>query len=236
MAFVNDSFTFKTGTAFADIVKIKVEEEKPQVPKRKYNLTTEYTVAGRNFAEYITRRMMKDGIGFAPIDTYQESSTDLYGYIRAPVPKNDADFAAYCHELGHCKSRQFHDSYKMFNATWGGKWAKERLVSEVNAWKWGIRYMKRLGYKITEEIVKVVQWSLKSYFVNAEDEAVAHNLAREFEQYSGIKIETREKPVDFSMLSIYTEPKEIKKTQPDGWKPWHDLKAKQIKKAWRHQK
>lgn len=176
-------------TNLSDIVTINIDA-KPQVPVRKHKMDTTYKIAGRSFREYIYRRLDKDGIGFAAKDTYQESCTDLYSYISSPVPQNDCDFLAYCHELGHCKSRQYASSTNFYNAAWNGKWKMERLVSEVNAWKWAIRYFRRLGYKMTDEAVKVVQWALNSYFKNAEDYSIAAKLSEEFEAYSGIKTET----------------------------------------------
>lgn len=245
MAFVNTfkptDFTIvidnKPVTSFGSNI-MNLPEPKPEVPQRKYSLNTDYKVAGRSFAEYVTRRMLKDGIGFCPIADYRESATNLYGYIQAPVPKTDGDFLAYCHELGHCKSRQFANSSSYFNATWSGRWSKERLISEVNAWKWGIRYFKRLGFKMTDELVKIVQWSLDGYFKNSEDPVVAHNLSRDFEAYSGIKTETKHIPVDFTGCISYTSPIKVDKpkVKPKGHKPWHDLKDQQMKKAWRNQR
>lgn len=146
------------------------------------------------------------------------------------------EFGGY--NVGHCKSRQFANSSSYFNATWSGKWSKERLISEVNAWKWGIRYFKRLGFKMTDELVKIVQWSLDGYFKNSEDPVVAHNLSRDFEAYSGIKTETKHIPVDFTGCISYTSPIKVDKPKvaPKGHKPWHDLKAQQMKKAWRNQR
>lgn len=215
-----------------DISFFSLLVNKPEVPKRKYNLNTTYKVAGRSFAEYAIRRMMKDGIGFCPISDYRESSTNLYGYIQAPVPKTDGDFLVYCHELGHCKSRQFISSPSYFNATYAGKWRNERLISEVNAWKWGIRYFKRLGLKMTDDLMKIVQWSLGGYFENAQDPATANKLSQDFEAFTGIKTHK-----GFDVLKYSVAPAKAKSyNKPKGHKPWHDLKARQMKKTWRNQK
>ena len=226
-------------TKLSDIVTVTIEP-KPEVPKKKYSLHTDYRVAGKTFAEYVTRRMLKDGIGFNPRSDWKDSCTDLYSYIAAPIPKTDAEFITYCHELGHCKSKQRIAYSSFFTATFGGKWAKERLVSEVNAWKWGIRYFKRLGLSLSEDVVKVVQWSLNSYFKNADDYSLAEKLSEEFEAYSGI---VTEKYKSFSSINhnyfgttTFTYPVKpvIIKEKPKGWKPWHDLKQKQMKKSWKN--
>lgn len=232
-------------------VTINVDTPKPQVPVRKYKMDTVYTIAGRSFREYIFRRLEKDGIGFTAKDTYQESATDLYSHISAPVPQNDCDFLAYCHELGHCKSRQYATSTNFYHATWNGKWGMERLVSEVNAWKWALRYFRRLGYSLEEKTIGVVQWALNSYFSNAADLSVASKLSKEFEQYSGIATKVPE-PVSNNIPSFkqYTtatsfwvdestslnRPKKAcqEDVKPVNWKPWHDLKQKQMKKQWKH--
>jgi hypothetical protein len=202
------TITFGKGTALKSIISITVPEVKPEIPKRKFNLNTDYKIAGRSFAEYVTRRMLKDGIGFQAKTSYKEACTDLFSYIAAPVPQNDGDFLTYCHELGHCKSHQYFSSSSFYNATWSGKWTKERLVSEVNAWKWGIRYFKRLGYTLKEETIKIIQWSLDGYFANAEDLSIASKLSNEFKAYSGIDTKvptpTLNIPKDHALFGDYS--------------------------------
>ena len=77
MAFVSDDFTVildgKTLSGFSDLTPVKIDTPKPEVPKRKYNLHTDYKVAGKTFAEYVTRRMLKDGIGFNPKSDWKDS-------------------------------------------------------------------------------------------------------------------------------------------------------------------
>lgn len=228
-------------TKLSDVVTVAINTDspKPQIPSRSGRLDCTYKIAGRDFRQYINRRMLKDGIGFIRKDNYQDSSTDLYNYIAAPVPKTDSDFLAYCHELGHCKSRQYVSSTNFYNATWDGKWSMERLVSEVNAWKWAIRYFRRLGCTMGEETVKVVQWALNSYFKNAADFSVASKLSEEFEAYSGITTEKYKPFVSISNTTFFTYPAKPVKIpvvteKPKGWKPWHDLKQKQMKKQWKH--
>lgn len=240
-------------TKLSDVVTvtINIDTPKPQVPVRKHKMDTVYTIAGRTFREYIFRRLDKDGIGFTAKETYKESSTDLYSYISAPVPQNDCDFLAYCHELGHCKSRQYVASTNLYHATWNGKWGMERLVSEVNAWKWALRYFRRLGYTLEDKTIGVVQWALNSYFANASDLSVASRLSKEFEQYSGIATKVPE-PVSNNIPSFkqyatatsfwvdestsWNRPKKAcqEDVKPVNWKPWHDLKQKQMKKQWKH--
>jgi len=234
------TITFGKHIVSTSVVTITLPEPKPQVPQRKFNLDTHYKIAGRTFAEYVTRRMIKDGIGFQAKTSYRDACTDLFSYIAAPIPENDGDFLTYCHELGHCKSRQYFASSSFYNATWSGKWTKERLVSEVNAWKWGIRYFKRLGYKLEEETTKIIQWSLEGYFGNAEDLGIAKKLSDEFEAYSGINTKVPEpksdsnKIVETSLSSKICPKYSDKKSQ--NWKPWHDMKTEQIKNQWKNQR
>lgn len=227
-------------TKLSDVVTvtINIDTPKPKVPVRKHKMDTVYTIAGRSFREYIFRRLEKDGIGFTAKDTYQESCTDLYSYISSPVPQNDCDFLAYCHELGHCKSRQYATSSNFYHATWNGKWGMERLVSEVNAWKWALRYFRRLGYTLESKTIGVVQWALNSYFKNAADHSIARKLSEEFEAYSGIKTETYKPFVNGSNIFAYPSKSSkiplVREEKPKDWKPWHDLKQKQMKRQWKY--
>lgn len=59
--------------------------------------------------------------------------------------------------------------------TWNGKWGMERLVSRVNAWKWALRYFRRLGYTLEDKTIGIyIQWALNSYFSNASDLSMAN--------------------------------------------------------------
>lgn len=233
MAFIENNFTI-TVSALPPFV-VKDIGPRAAVPERKHKLDTDYKVANRPFKEYIWRRLEKDGIGFVAKDTYQDSSTDLYSYIAAPIPKNDCDFIAYLHELGHCKSRQHADSRNFYYSTWDGKWGMERLVSEVNAWKWALRYFRRIGLSLTVQTKNVVKVALESYFADASDINLANKLSKDFEEYCGI-------PTKCPHHHAYLEkkickPKEnFEQNKPNGWKPWHDLKQTQMKRQWKQQR
>lgn len=208
-------------------------------------------IAGKTFPEYIAYRLMKDGIGFKVAKSVWDAATDRKNYIECTIPKTPKEFMVYCHELGHVKSRQYDQNYGMFFST-----CKNTLKNEANAWIWGIRYFKRLGFEITEEILSDIRYAFATYTQNADRSAAQESLQylkaktgvdfempraerrRATKGYSHFHWQTNTK-LDTIPWTKYIDPKKEEKPikgKPKAWKPWHDLKAKQLKKAWRHQK
>ncbi len=242
-----------TGWDFQDpyISPVKMVDVKPVECSRK-KAEGALKIAGKTFPEYIAYRLMKDGIGFKVAKSIWDAATDRKNYIECTIPKTPKEFMVYCHELGHVKSKQYDQSYGFFGGT-----CKNTLKNEVNAWIWGIRYFKRLGFEITEEILSDMRYAFATYTQNANQSDVRESLYH-LRVKTGIDFETRiaEQPVltgrpqfywevnptlDTTPWVTYTSPRKTEKPvkekpKPATWKPWHDLKAKQLKKAWRHQK
>lgn len=245
-----------------DIVKIEIKlDECPTIQYTEADSVKSFRVAGRSFGQYCAKRVDKDSLGLIPISSWKDAATDCKTYIRSVIPKNCQEFLVYCHELGHCKSKQpaSEPSFGFF----GGDWCNGRLICEYNAWVWGIRYFKRLGFKLSEQHEKIVKYSLESYFKSARDKFFAKTLSDKFEKWCGIATSVPEpqpkKPfptvsfgnpcktswdtvkIDDGPLPWFTwtdakaKPKPVKE-KPKNWKPWHDLKAQQMKKSWKHQR
>ena len=204
---------------------------------------TVYRIGSKTFSDLVAKRVTKDSLGFVPVQNWRDSATDCKAYIKAPIPKSDVDFLAYCHELGHCKSKQpEQDHFGMFST-----WCNGRLQCEYNAWVWALKYFRRLGFKITDECREAIVFALESYFNNSKDRTFAKKLAEDFERWCGVKTCVKERVViDSSALTITfgghswtdwsTSPKEKPKVEkPKNWKPWHDLKNSQLKKQWKRQ-
>lgn len=128
-------------------------------------------IAGKTFPEYIAYRLMKDGIGFKVAKSLWDAATDRKNYIECTIPKTPKEFMVYCHELGHVKSRQYDQNYGIFLST-----CKNTLKNEANAWIWGIRYFKRLGFEITEEILSDMRYAFSTYTQNADRSAAQESL------------------------------------------------------------
>lgn len=133
-----------------------------------------FKIAGKSFYEYVGYRLKKDGLGYLPSSRWEDGSTDMKTFIKAVVPACAYDFLVYCHELGHCKSRQFPGSVM---ASFQGFVDEPRLLSEFNAWEWAIRYVRRLGLSVTkQEWVSALNKSFKSYTKAATDKRKANDL------------------------------------------------------------
>lgn len=223
---------------------------------------SEFKVAGKRFSEYVGYRVYKDGIGFQPTKNWKDSATDCETYIKAPIVKDCVEFLVYCHELGHCKSKQSYEPLSAFGRAIG--WGNKRLDNEYNAWVWGIRYFRRLGFLITQSHKNVIKMSLESYFKEAYDNKYAIKLSEKFKDWCGIetdvpvkeKLTVRLSPTgNFSTIDWFTfdeltdlkfpplkwNPRvdfsdSIEEKKPAKWKPWMDLKNKQLKRSWKHQK
>lgn len=244
-----------------DIVKIEIKPDKcPRIVYAETDTTKSFRVAGRSFGQYCAKRVDKDSLGLIPVNSWEEAATDCKTYIRSVIPRNCQEFLVYCHELGHCKSKQpaSEPSFGFF----GGNWCNGRLSCEYNAWVWGIRYFKRLGFELSESHKNIVKYSLESYFKSARDKMFAKLLSDKFEKWCGIATYVPEPQptmsfdtvsfgnpskieVDWGNFKIdtvpwftWTDKLKVKpvKERPKNWKPWHDLKAGQIKKSWRNQR
>lgn len=213
-------------------------------PKKIPHARDAIKIAGRSFSDYIGRRLLKDGVGFMPIAEEKEACTDRKTYIKSAIPLTAATFLIYAHELGHCKSFQ-----PELESSFGwGNTCNGTLTREFNAWVWGMRYFRRLGFKINEECIKIIQYSLESYFTNAGDREYAKLLSEKFYNKFGVRTQVAEKtknggyfitnkPTTISWdFGPKIKPKcfEVTTEKPKGWKPWHDLKQKQMKKQWKH--
>lgn len=183
------------------------------------------SIKGKTFPEYIQYRLVKDNIGFVPSDRFEDGSTDCRSYIKAVAPANPVDFLVYAHELGHCKSRQYEENTM---AGYSMKASKICIRNELNAWLWALRYYRRLGFSLCAEGKKKIKKAFSSY-LNLADKNVALLAATEINQAYDIGID----------LKAYqpTAPKQIVQAKTClSWKPWHELKQKQLKKSWKHQK
>lgn len=215
---------------------------------RKTIKTSSLKIGSHTFPQYVAKRLHKDGIGFVPIEKWEESSTDCHTYIRAPIPKTEVQFLVYCHELGHCKSYQPHEKEPFYNMQLSGQWSNARLESEHNAWVWALRYFKRIGFKINKGLEEVVIWSLEGYLNNAVDKIFAKILADRFKDKFGITVKIKDRgifpknsyqffqTIDSMLEKREKRKEEISKPRPENWKHWHDLKRNQIKRQWKYQK
>jgi len=226
---------------------------------KKRTVKTAIPVAGRSFAEYISYRLTKDNLGFVPIQDKWSASTHMGSHISSVIPESIDDLLVYFHELGHNKSKQpasanrgFFGGFSNCNAT---------IDREYNAWVWALKYFRRLGYQMTDSCKELVKKAFKSYIDSAEDEGYASVKANRLSHLVGIEIKAKEKHTidlsfnrletfagkyhnpmltgkssDFTWYDEFAKIPSIVIEKPKGWKPWHDLKQKQMKKSWRSQK
>lgn len=231
-----------------DIIQIDIK-----IPERK-RVTARHAIkiGNHSFSQYMAKRLDKDGIGFKPTESWRDSATDCDTWIMGEIPTGKVQFLAYCHELGHCKSVQPHRKESLYSMNIGGSWSNARLESEHNAWVWGLKYFRRLGFSLDKEMIDAILWSLEGYFRNAKDKLFAKVLADKFKDKFGIECKvpgpttasnTGYRNFDFtnSNFTVFDEYSKFPTPKPEivkpkGWKPWHDLKQKQMKKSWRSQK
>ncbi len=186
-------------------------------------------IKGKSFPDYLYHRMMKDNLGFVPTDDIWAGRTDCKSYIVAMAPQKQHEFLVYAHELGHCKSRQYEDTAESY---WGMSNSVDEytLKNEYNAWVWALKYYKRLGFELCKDGRELVKTAFMSYAKSAvKVEMVAEELANNLDKQFGIGINF--KPLKFSSLKL--KPLVIQE-KPKHWKPWHDLKQKQMKKSWKN--
>lgn len=230
----------------SDIVTVDIKLTTPE--RKKVTARHAIKIGNHTFSQYMAKRLDKDGIGFKPAESWRDSATDCETWIMGEIPTGKVQFLAYCHELGHCKSVQPHTKESYYNMSIGGQWSNARLESEHNAWVWGLKYFRRLGFSIDKEMIDCILWSLEGYFKNAKDKLFAKILADKFKDKFGIECKVPE-PSEYNYTTSfsnsftftvndfkYAKPVVIAEKKPKHWKPWHDLKQKQMKKSWRSQK
>lgn len=219
-------------------------QSKPSTKKR--TIKDAIPVGRMPFAQYISKRLLKDNLGFVPIQNRMEALTVPGQQISSVIPNCVEDLLVYFHELGHNKSKQppsasrgFFGGFSTCNAT---------VEREYNAWVWALKYSRRLGYELTQGCKEVVRQGFESYLNNANDEDYARLKANQLSALVCIEFEIKEKrKVTFGQNSLITTTTwfndfgkptllEEEKQKPKGHKPWHDLKQKQMKKAWKHQR
>lgn len=159
------------------------KEEIP--PERK--MCEGISIKGKSFSQYIMRRMEKDCIGYSPSEDFMEGYAHL-NTIRAIIPKEPYEFLVYVHELGHIKSKQYHRTPSFYGVH--SKACPATVENELNAWLWGLRYYKRLGFKLCAKGVVAIQKSFGSYLKNA-DEDVARMASDRLYEAHGVHVEWR---------------------------------------------
>lgn len=212
-----------------------------------------FTIAGKDFYQYVAYRLKKDGLGFLPASVWGEGCTDARSYIKAVVPKTSYDFLVYAHELGHCKSEQkLPPSGLMFAYD---QTSSESLSNEYNAWVWAFRYLKKLGITYTkEEITSALQSSFKSYtrkakypkqanfYIEKLNKLLDINLSFEDVSKKSIKFENYTRTtISWGSLGDYFEP--VWESKPVATpklnkkhQPWMDLLDKKRKHSWKNKK
>lgn len=107
-------------------------------------------VAGRSFVEYLSYRMLKDNLGFVSIQRQFDASTHVGSHISSVIPESVEDLLVYFHELGHNKSKQ---PPRSNGGSMGGfSSCNGQIDCEYNAWVWAIKYFRRLGYQMTDNL------------------------------------------------------------------------------------
>ncbi|MNQ34015.1 hypothetical protein D3C85_474620 [compost metagenome] len=115
------------------------------------------------------------------------SQTDIESYIQSPKPKSGLDFLAYLHELGHCKSKQpnFYSAVncnKVVDCQYlkctRYAWNNDRIICEYNAWKWALKFYRRLGFNLTKKHKEMIQGYFGNYCFFAENTQVAEKYAK----------------------------------------------------------
>lgn len=213
-------------------------------------------IKGYSFSKYIERRLSKDGLGFVPTQDLMDGVA-YSSHIQAIIPKTPSEFLVYCHELGHLKSKQY--QRERSSMLLGGV-CEATLENELNAWLWGIRYYKRLGFNLCKQSHGLIKKAFESY-LNQADRKQAERVAHILYRKTGVQCVLRE-PIKteglnpFSALpkpwlldeftsvgfpwpakTTITKPKQKEKKVkplPKNWKPWHDLREKDVKRQWKN--
>jgi len=145
-------------------------------------IKTNFNVANRSWEEYVSRLASYYGVFFSPVvDVHQSSLNEVEGVIKAPRPRSSKDFLAFCHELGHLLGRQ-HPRSLTYRLRCAADTKAEVLYDEYYAWCWGLRYFRRLGFKMDSELSAFVEDCFGSYSVKADIE-LANKLRKELNKY-----------------------------------------------------
>ncbi len=144
-------------------------------------------IGSLTFAQYIGKRLEKDGIGFLPVDNYFGACTDRMSFIKAMIPKTEYDFLVYAHELGHCRGKQLPNVY--YNSFFGV--TKDVVYNEFLATDWAFRYVKRLGMKFEKSVLeKFLKDSICSYLSRVRsDFKCINDLVDKYSEKWGLSIE-----------------------------------------------
>lgn len=241
MAILGRPFTIAT-------VDIGYSESVRHRPKMDGLFSGAIKVKGVEFSDYVKRVLVRDGIGFVPTkDLWSGVAYD--SHIQAIVPKSSHEFLVYCHEMGHLKSKQYHRSSQssMFSYS-----CPATIKNELNAWLWGLRYYRRLGFVLCDKGKELVKEAFGSYLKSADQDVAMQARDKLFAKF-GIKCQIIDHPrptitsfyCSFDSTKFWIDkwvpngpktPKKLPvvKEKPKHWKPWHDMKDKQIKKTWRN--
>lgn len=148
-----------------------------------------FTIAGKDFYQYVAYRLKKDGLGYTPSKSWHDGSTDTKTFIKAILPKSAYDFLVFAHELGHCKSKQLPRS--MGSSFFGfHDVCDNTLQNEYNAWVWAIRYMRKLKIVVSaEEMTKALKDSFLTYTRSADNKRFANDLIEKLNDMLGINLE-----------------------------------------------
>lgn len=210
----------------------------------------------------VQKATKKYGIRHSPIGDRDGSCTDTKSYIASPKIKSKLDLLAYLHELGHCRSEQpnFYMACTSNPVRYCSElkravyvWNSSRILCEYNAWVWALRFYKKLGYKLAACHKAMIKHYFGGYLKYAEDSKLAREISCKFHKQFSIDCEIpEEKPTgifttelpsfhwngvfDWGKFEVIRKQKKppVVKEKPKHWKPWHDMKDKQIKKTWRN--
>lgn len=222
--------------------------DKPKLRLRKKSkcaipVKTEFEIKGHSFSKYVHRLFEKHGVGFIPSQDYKHGRTDRTTFIQAPVPRNEIDFLVMAHEVGHIKSKQYEREREDYSY-WTETACDAMIENELNAWLWGLRYFRRLGFKLCNQGKKSVADAFYTYTKVAKNPRHAQRAWNILYEKFGIN-EPRKKDQQAVIVEHYhvssTDSKSpnkpvFKKIAAPSHKPWHDLKQKQTKKQWKNQR
>jgi len=244
--------------ATANPVTVRMEEfglpqqanksrELMQKPKCKRPSRTDFMIRGKTFSQYLEKRFVVDNLGFKPLDTLLAASTDGGSIIASVVPQNPVEFLTYSHELGHVKSKQYQRGMEYGFSLYSSV-CDNTLENELNAWVWGLKYFRRLGFTLCSAGKALVTETFSTYTEKCTNKDFVEYCWSTL--YNKFDIQKPQRKNDswksfesnriheayfyYDEVSPITERTEIEK--PKGWKPWHDMKQKQIKRQWKQQR
>lgn len=220
--------TFDVSRKVHDEVTISQREpsiarrNKGRLPENKYN----FRIGNVSWNQYVARLMALYGVYHMPAATFSSCLNERDAYIASPIPKSPKDFLAFCHELGHLLGRQHPRNVTQYQRMMlGTGTSKEVLEDEYHAWTWGLRYFRRLGFSITDDLSRFVDECFSSYTRQGSYE-VANVLREKLNPYLTVPMQPhvkREQVVlrstDKSWFSKYKDmlPSRPVGVPPDVW-------------------